>query len=154
MVILCYLNIAGDQTAPWAFPGFSSPRGELPSRKFYGSAFYVSFFKNSCFLLILMMITIRPYFSITMLRVETLCKYSLEILYAMRQSVGLNGNTVPANHIGKVINNSKSQNVMWGSDPPLYLTQTIICRGEGIPSCSFWNCRNKPYLLNRLRSTV
>jgi hypothetical protein len=33
------------------------------------------------------------------LRVETLCKYSLEFLYALRQTVGLNGSTVPTNHI-------------------------------------------------------
>ncbi len=50
MVILRCLNIVGDQIAPRAFSGFSSPRGELPSSKFYGSAFYVCFFKNSCFL--------------------------------------------------------------------------------------------------------
>ncbi len=74
------------------------------------------------------------------LRVETLCKYSLEILYAMRQTVGQNGSTVPTNHIGYVINNIGYQNVMRDSDPPLYLTQTIMSRGEGIPSCS---CRNR-----------
>ncbi len=34
------------------------------------------------------------------LRAETLCKYSLEILYALRQSVGLNVSTVPTQHIG------------------------------------------------------